>query len=186
MDGPHSLSAADAHEAGSVPATMDAANPVIIGFDGSPGAELALREAGALLAPRAALVVVVWEAGRAFDVMDIPSGVLEQPPVPLDVGAAREVDQAMYESAQRLAQHGAAMAREAGLEAEGLAVADGSTVADTLVRLAQENGSPALVVGSHGHRGLRDLLLGSTSRHVMQHAPCPVVVVREQTGAKAD
>ncbi|MCW2631117.1 MAG: hypothetical protein JWR88_79 [Pseudonocardia sp.] len=164
---------------------MNPSGPVIIGFDGSPAAERAVREAGALLAPaRPALVVVVWEAGRAYDVMDIPSLALETPPVPLDIRTATEVDLAMYETAQRLAQHGANLAREAGLEAEGLAVADDVTVADTLVRLAEENSSPAVVVGSHGHSDLRDLVLGGTARSVVQHAPCPVVVVRGETKVK--
>ena len=42
----------------------------------------------------------------------------------------------MCRRAQQTAQHGEALAREAGLEAEGLAVADEISVADTLVRLA--------------------------------------------------
>lgn len=41
--------------------------PVIIGFDGTPASERVMHEAAALFAPRRALVVVVWEAGRAFD-----------------------------------------------------------------------------------------------------------------------
>jgi nucleotide-binding universal stress UspA family protein len=54
-------------------------------------------------------------------------------------------------------------------------------VADTLVRVAREHDSPALVVGAHGHSGVRELLLGSTARSVTHHAPCPVVVVRDET-----
>lgn len=153
---------------------------VVVGFDGSPAAERAVREAGALLAPRPALVVVVWEAGRAFDLVDIPAGVLESPPATLDVRTALELDEALYESAQRLAQHGAALAREAGLDAEGLAVADELAVADTLIRLVEEQHAQAVVVGSHGHGELRELLLGSTSRALLQHAPCPVVVAGRQ------
>jgi nucleotide-binding universal stress UspA family protein len=129
--------------------------PVVLGYDGSPAAERALREAGALLAPHLALVVVVWEAGAAFELMD-----------------------ARYEQARRLAQQGAALACEAGLLAEGLAVADTLTVADTLVRIAGELAAAAVVVGAHGHGVIRELALGSTAKEVLHRAPCPVVVVR--------
>jgi nucleotide-binding universal stress UspA family protein len=36
-----------------------------------------------------------------------------------------------------------------------------------------------VVVGSRGHRPLRDALLGSTARQVATHAPCPTVLVRD-------
>ena len=56
----------------------------------------------------------------------------------MDVRTAFEAETAAYQTAQRLAKQGAALARQAGLEADGLAVADDVTVADTLVRLARE------------------------------------------------
>ena len=34
-----------------------------------------------------------------------------------------------------------------------------------------------IVVGSCGHGAFHDALVGSTSQHVIRHAPCPVVVV---------
>ncbi len=40
-------------------------------------------------------------------------------------------------------------------------------------------GAELLVVGSRGHSGLATLILGSTSTTVLQHARCPVVVVRD-------
>jgi len=146
--------------------------PVIIGYDGSPTSERALVEAGLVLGGRRALVVVVWEPGPVFELAGAPSPT----PAPLDIRTALEAEEKIYDGVRRLADHGAALARELGLEAEGLAVADDITPAATLVRLARERQAPALVVGTRGHRGVRHLLLGSTAEAVVRTAPCPVVV----------
>jgi universal stress protein A len=66
----------------------------------------------------------------------------------------------------------------------------GEVSADTLVR----GGSPArvivetarrlpadlIVISTHGRTGLKHVFLGSVAEHVVQSAPCPVFVVREQ------
>lgn len=36
----------------------------------------------------------------------------------------------------------------------------------------------AVVVGTHGRRGLQHLLLGSVAERVVRQAPCPVIVIR--------
>jgi universal stress protein A len=65
----------------------------------------------------------------------------------------------------------------------------GEVPADTLVR----SGSPAfeiieaakalpadvIVISTHGRTGLKHMLLGSVTEHVVCRAPCPVLVVRE-------
>lgn len=35
-----------------------------------------------------------------------------------------------------------------------------------------------VVIGTHGHTGLKHLLLGSVAERVVRHAPCPVLTVR--------
>jgi nucleotide-binding universal stress UspA family protein len=147
---------------------------ILIGYDGSPASERAVQEAGSLLGPRPALVVVVWESGTGFALVADPTLT----PAPIDLRAALEIDRALYEGAQRLAHQGANRACDAGLEAEGLAVADELTVAETLLRIAKERDVAAIVIGSHGHNALREVLLGSTTRDVIKRATWPVIVVR--------
>ena len=42
-------------------------------------------------------------------------------------------------------------------------------------------GARMLVLGSRGHGTFAGMLLGSVSQHCVQHAPCPVVVVPQDT-----
>jgi universal stress protein A len=37
-----------------------------------------------------------------------------------------------------------------------------------------------IVISTHGRTGLKHIFLGSVSEHVIRHAPCPVLVVRER------
>jgi nucleotide-binding universal stress UspA family protein len=155
--------------------------PVLIAFDGSPAAEHALREAAVLLGKRPALVVSVWNEGAGFEAVELPSTTFDLAPAPIDVSTALEIDQEVKEQAQRLAQHGAELARQAGLDAEGLAVADdaGVSVAETIVEVAKQRDAAAIVTGAHGHGRIAEALVGSTTRDVIRRALCPVIVVRQ-------
>lgn len=50
--------------------------------------------------------------------------------------------------------------------------------ADTIVRVAEEEGSDLIVVGSRGLGETLRFLLGSVSDRVSHHAPCSVLIVR--------
>jgi nucleotide-binding universal stress UspA family protein len=153
--------------------------PVVIGYDGSPAAERALAEAAAVLRPGPTLVVVAWEAGRAYEAAQWQAVTLDVPVPVVDLRTAAELDRAAYAAAERAAQQGTATARALGLPAESLVVAEDADVAQTLVRVAREQDAPALVIGRRHHGALSETLLGSTERSVLDSAPCPVLVVRE-------
>jgi nucleotide-binding universal stress UspA family protein len=47
--------------------------------------------------------------------------------------------------------------------------------------MIQQNGLDLIVLGTHGRRGLRKLLLGSVAEEVFRMAPCPVLTVGPKT-----
>ncbi len=78
----------------------------------------------------------------------------------------------------------AAAAQEAAAQAPGLPVLTqllSGPPAETLVGSAAD--ASMVVVGSRGAGGFTAMILGSVSRYAATHAPCPVVVVREETMA---
>ena len=54
---------------------------------------------------------------------------------------------------------------------------------DELLRLIEESSPRLVVVGTHGRHGLTRWLLGSVAEHLLRHAPCPVVIVRQSQTA---
>lgn len=50
--------------------------------------------------------------------------------------------------------------------------------ADEIPKTALEVGADLIVVGTHGRKGAKHLLLGSIAEHVLRAAACPVLTVR--------
>jgi nucleotide-binding universal stress UspA family protein len=164
-----------------------ASGPAVFGFDGTAAAERAVREAGDLLAPRRGLVVVAIEEGATFGTALAPVLVAGLPVTELEIRNAVRAEEAVIEQAMNLAQKGAALAQEVGLEAESLVVSDDVSVASTLLRVADEHDASVIVVGAHRRGALSRLLLGSTAEDVLKRAQRPVLMVRDpDTGATRD
>lgn len=86
-------------------------------------------------------------------------------------------DDADHATAQTLREAVHDVAGESRVPVERVVVQGGP--AKALLEAAA--GADLLVVGSRGHGGFTGALLGSVGQHCVQHAPCPVVVVREST-----
>lgn len=69
-------------------------------------------------------------------------------------------------------------------EALGVAVdtriVDGQIIAKEIVRTAEELHADLLVIGSHGRKGFKKLVLGSVAQSVLGDAHLPVLVVRSE------
>ena len=49
---------------------------------------------------------------------------------------------------------------------------------DIIDRVAEQIGADLIVIGTHGRRGIRRMLLGSVAESVVRSAPCPVLTIR--------
>lgn len=139
---------------------------VVIGTDFSPGAEHALRRAIPLLAPDARLELVHGWAGP-----------WSMPETAVLVHASMRTNllNALTDTAERMAS----ILREGGRgDVRINARLVNSSPAPALADVASEMHADLVVVGSHGRRGLRRLILGSVAEVTVRHAPCSVLVSR--------
>jgi len=52
--------------------------------------------------------------------------------------------------------------------------------ADEIVEAANELNADLIIISTHGHTGLKHILLGSVTEAVVRRAPCPVLTVRQR------
>jgi nucleotide-binding universal stress UspA family protein len=86
-------------------------------------------------------------------------------------------DAACKERAGKVLDEARAMAEQIGISAELLHVPN-AYPAPAIVETAKSRGCELIVMGSHGRRGLRKLLLGSQTSEVLADGRFPVLVVR--------
>src|SRR5690606_4659533 len=68
-------------------------------------------------------------------------------------------------------------AASAGVEASAITVRS-DLVAEAILSAARKHKCDVIVMASHGRRGVKRLLLGSETQHVLTHGEIPVLVLR--------
>ena len=150
---------------------------ILIAYDGSDDSRAAIEQASKLFPGERAAVLNVWQ--RFIDTMARVGGGLG---VIVDFD---EIDQDAERSAGESAEAGAELAREAGLDAQPRTTVVETTIADAILAEAAAIDASVVVCGSRGFTGLKSLMLGSVSHHLLQHADLPVVVVPSPAVAQA-
>ncbi|KXK59877.1 universal stress protein UspA [Micromonospora rosaria] len=145
----------------ATPAGADAeAGPVVVGVDGSECALLALGWAVERAAQRRVPLRVV----RAWSPTQYRSQGFDPEEAAATERASLDEDLAPWRETFP----------QVSVEVEVTTGSAGSLL------LAAARGAQLVVVGTRGRGGLRGMLLGSVSQQLIQHAPCPVAVVRER------
>ncbi len=125
------------------------------------------------------------DLARAFDSLLMLVNVYQLPvPIvprmaldPLFVGAImKDADENLARLAREATQLGARRVESSRLE---------GVPWDAIVKLARDGHADVVVMGTHGRTGLRHALLGSVAERVIRHAPCPVLVIRPSSLARA-
>jgi nucleotide-binding universal stress UspA family protein len=135
---------------------------LVVGVDGSPSSVKALSFAVEEAAMRGALLQVLTTFPSPTMLgASVPDGYFEN----LEEQALRLIDEAIDRVPAAAALP--SILRTAVAEAPAAAL------------IAASRDAALLVVGRRGRGGFLDLVLGSVSSQCVQHAECPVVVVRE-------
>jgi nucleotide-binding universal stress UspA family protein len=142
---------------------------ILIAYDGSDDAKAAIEQSSKLFPGEQATVLTVWQ--RFIDTMVRAGGGIT---LAVDYD---QIDKETEAGALENAHEGEALAREAGLDAGARTAVVETTTADAILAEAATVDASAVVCGSRGYSGVKSLMLGSTSHHVLQHADLPVIVV---------
>lgn len=141
--------------------------PVVVAVDFSETSERALDVARGIARRLGAELLLV----HAFEV---PAPLFNPYAVPAPgnfVAEAREAAQRKLEAIrERLAGEGLSVRTQ-------LAAVPAATA---LAEIAQEIGAGLVVTGTHGHTGLKHVLLGSVAERTVREAPCPVLTVKDR------
>jgi nucleotide-binding universal stress UspA family protein len=148
---------------------------LLLAVDDSYYSEIAVREVAERPWPQPTTVRVLSVAVfLGAPVPGVPSGgaLLDTPPVTAMFDARNQ----LLETTNLLVQRAADRLARDELRIDTL-VREGDPGAEII---AEAEAWPAdlIIIGSHGHRGLKRLLLGSVAQHVLNHAPCSVQIAR--------
>jgi nucleotide-binding universal stress UspA family protein len=142
---------------------------IVVGVDGSPESHLAVQ--WALLQARQLGAEVTAVHVFSYTVPDLPDSAVGRPEL---------VDQVIARAEQRAGEVVDDAVTAAGDLGKGITVIPRIICGREAPRhiLDEAEGADLLVLGSRGLGGFQQLLLGSVTRKCVDHAPCPVLVVR--------
>ena len=143
---------------------------ILVPTDGSTLSKKAMRSAVELAASLGAEVAALNVVPR------YPQSYFEGG-IPVATSEVARVEKQWAERGQAIADEVGKAAEKAGVKAKAVTVKS-DLVAEAILAAARKNKCDLVVMASHGRKGLKRLLLGSETQHVLTHGNIPVLVLR--------
>ncbi|CAG7652042.1 universal stress protein [Paenibacillus allorhizosphaerae] len=139
---------------------------VLLAYDGTDGANLALEKTIELSKLNAEMQVLVLHVNQPEPVAAGEAYMI--PSVDLLAELETEAKRTLEQAVSRLAPY---------VVCTGEIITDGSP-ASAIVSCAEHNQCDLIIIGNRGLSGLQKFFLGSVSKQVVKEAPVPVLVVK--------
>jgi nucleotide-binding universal stress UspA family protein len=147
---------------------------IVVGTDGSVGANVALDHAVELARLTGATLHVV-----TAHKLTTPYQLAAASEVGMAAGAVGDSNEAIHADAQRICDHAVERAKAAGVTAEAYCVP--GDAAEALLTVAKDTGCDLLVVGNRGMTGVRRFVLGSVPNKLSHNSPANLLIVDTST-----
>ena len=147
---------------------MNAYRRILVAVDGSPAANRGLREAIRLAKSEEAALVIFHVVNEfyAFAAPEAAASMVDLVPT-------------LREGGKRVLAKAKALAEAQGVRASTvMRETVGGAAADAIVREAKKQRADLIVLGTHGRRGMRRMVLGSDAEQVVRTSPIPVLLVK--------
>ena len=148
---------------------------ILVPIDGSPTSNLGLNEAIKLAKDQGAKL-------RLFHLVDEYYAVSSS-----DIASsADDLIEALRQGGKKILEKAETLARRDGLTPESVMIESfGGRAADFIVQQAKKWGADLIVLGTHGRRGAKRLVMGSDAEQVVRTTRVPVLLVRSKATPRA-
>ena len=144
---------------------------ILVPIDGSPTSNLGLDEAIRLAKDQRAKL-------QLFHLVDEYVAVAGTEGTALYSG---DLIEAMRQDGKRIIQKAEVLARREGIVPESvMRESFGGPASVSIVQQAKKWGADLIVLGTHGRRGVKRLVMGSDAEQVVRTSPVPVLLVRSK------
>ncbi|WP_207001775.1 universal stress protein [Trinickia mobilis] len=150
---------------------------ILVAVDGSQAARLALDEALKLAQAMRAEVLAVCVVAHTPQLVDIGGGFVED----------NRASSAMTDAATKALDEARELFTEKRVAGSVRAIDSyGETIAQVLMRAAEEFDANLIVMGTHGRTGMRRLLLGSVTESLLRETTVPLLLLKETPEAEPE
>jgi nucleotide-binding universal stress UspA family protein len=143
---------------------------ILVATDGSALSKKAVRSAIELASAVGAEIVALYVAAR------YPTSYFEGG-VAMRMEDIERVEKQWSDKGQAIVDAVQKAALAEGVKAKGT-VSRSDLVAETIMAAAKKHKCDLVVMASHGRKGIKRILLGSETQHVLTHSAIPVLVLR--------